>query len=405
MRTVKAIQFRYVASDGLASLFEEFRLMCNDAVRIALKEKPRSRFTLIEMAYPRLKEYGLHTHYILSACEVAYSVYQNKDRKSRPYIERAFLKLDNQSYSLNHLLLRIPTTPRRFIYLTLKGSDYHLSFIDDPTLKRGSITLTGRAVSIAFSREVAEIETLGEVGIDVNERNVTASDTSGVTIVFDTSKVAEIKERYRFIRAKIGEKTRRDNRISQRLYARCGMREKNRTTQALHRVSKAIVAQAKEKRFGIIMEKLKGIRKLYRRGNGQGSSFRGKMNSWTFRELQRQVEYKAGWEGIPVSYVDPRGTSSKCPNCDSPLIKFEGRRVLCPSCGQSGDRDVVASRNIMAALVRAARPSKGSREGEPRRQEKASNPPSRWMEVSVGYGLWAERLNRTKETNDSRNWT
>jgi len=43
MRTVKAIQFRYVVSDELASLFEDFRLMCNDAIRIALKEKPRSR--------------------------------------------------------------------------------------------------------------------------------------------------------------------------------------------------------------------------------------------------------------------------------------------------------------------------------------------------------------------------
>src|SRR5437667_8452484 len=385
MRPVKAVQFRYVASDELASLFEDFRLMCNDAVRIALKERPRSRFALIEMAYLRLKEYGLHTHYILSACEVAYSVYRNKGRKSQPYIERAFLKLDNQSYSLNHLLLRIPTTPRHFVYLTLQGSDYHLSFIDDPALKRGSITLTGRTVSIAFSKETVGMETLGEVGIDVKERNVTASDTSGDTFAFDTSDVVVIKERYRAIRAKIGRRTRQDQRISQRLYARYGTREKNRTTQALHRVSKAIVAQAKEKKFGIVMEKLKGIRKLYRRGNGQSSSFRGRMNSWTFSELQRQIEYKARWEGIPVGYVSPRGTSSKCPNCDSPLTKFEGRRVWCPSCRQGGDRDVIASRNIMAALVRAARPSRGSREGEPRRQEKASNPRSRWMEVSLGH--------------------
>jgi len=152
VRTVKAIQFRYVASDELASVFEDFRLMCNDAIRIAVKERPRSRFTLIQMAYPRLKEYGLHTHYILSACEVAYSVYRNKDRKSPLHIEKAFLKLDNQSYSLNHLLLRIPTTPRHFVYLTLKGSDYHLSFIDDSTLKRGSITVTGRTGSASPSR-------------------------------------------------------------------------------------------------------------------------------------------------------------------------------------------------------------------------------------------------------------
>ncbi len=173
---------------------------------------------------------------------------------------------------------------------------------------------------------------MGEVGIDVNERNVTASDTSGVTRVFDTSNVAELKERYRAIRVKIGRMTRRDNRISRRLYARYGTREKNRTTQALHRVSKAIVSQAKERKLGIVMEKLKGIRKLYRRGNGQGPSFRGRMNSWTFRELQRQLDYKARWEGIPVSYVNPRGTSSKCPNCDSPLINSrEGECGVLPA--------------------------------------------------------------------------
>jgi len=85
--------------------------MCKGAIRIALKEKPQSRFKLIKMAYPRLKEYGLHTSYILSACEVAYSVCRNRKRRSDPYVEKAFLKLDNQTYALNHLLLRIPTTP------------------------------------------------------------------------------------------------------------------------------------------------------------------------------------------------------------------------------------------------------------------------------------------------------
>ncbi len=55
--------------------------MCNDAIHIALKEKPKNRLKLIESAYFRLKEYGLHSHYILSACEIAYSVYKNKNRK------------------------------------------------------------------------------------------------------------------------------------------------------------------------------------------------------------------------------------------------------------------------------------------------------------------------------------
>jgi hypothetical protein len=81
VQSIKAIRFAYEASEELSELFEEFRLMCNDAIRVALKERPRSRFALIKLAYPRLKEYGLHTHYILSACEVAYSVFKNPRRE------------------------------------------------------------------------------------------------------------------------------------------------------------------------------------------------------------------------------------------------------------------------------------------------------------------------------------
>jgi hypothetical protein len=114
VRVVKAIRLGYEASDELSSLFEKFRLMCEDAIRIALKEKPRSKFKLIELAYPRLKEYGLHNHYILSACEVAFSAYKNPRRRSDPCIRKRFIMLDNQSYTLNHLILRIPTKPKRF---------------------------------------------------------------------------------------------------------------------------------------------------------------------------------------------------------------------------------------------------------------------------------------------------
>ncbi|MDA4113511.1 MAG: transposase [Thaumarchaeota archaeon] len=384
MRPIKSIQFSYVASADLRSLFEDFRLMCNDAIRIAIKEKPKSRFGLQALAYLRLKEYGLHTHYILSACEVAFAAYRNKNRRSDPYVKRVFLKVTAQSYRLNHMILRIPTSPRNYIFLALKTSDYHLSLIDDPILKRGSVTITEQTVSLTFSKEITINEPLGHIGIDVNERNVTTSDTLGDTKVYDTSKVAEIKQRYREIRAKIGEKTKQDRRISQRLYAKYGKREKNRTVQALHCVSKEIVELAKRNHLGIVMEKLKGIRKLYRKGNGQGTSFRGRMNSWTFHEVQRQIEYKAGWEGIPVTYVSPRHTSRNCSKCGTSQ-RFEGRTAICPSCGKREDRDVNASKNIMmAALGRAAQPPGGGCEGEPRRQEKAGNPPSRGVEVGPG---------------------
>lgn len=355
-------------------------MMCNDAIRIAIEQRPRSRFKLIQLAYPRLKEYGLHTHYILTACEVAYSTYRNKNRKTNPHIRKAFLKLDGQSCVLNHLLLRIPRKPRQFIFLTLRGSDYHTSFIEGPSLRRGSITVTGRAVSIAFSKETAEVAPRGQIGVDVNERNITTSDILGNNKVYDTSEVSEIRERYRDARARIGTKTGKDNRISQRLYEKYGRRERNRTVQRIHRVSKAVVQDAREREFGIVLEKLKGIRRLYRKGNGQGSSFRGRMNSWMFHEFQRQVVYKAAWLGVPVTYVNPRGSSSNCPDCGSCVAPRQKRKLYCVRCDKTWDRDDLASKNLTACAVPQVRPPGRSCEGEPRMQEDAGNPQSRWTE-------------------------
>jgi len=368
----------YIASDELSHLFEDFRQMCNHAIRIAIAERPTSRFRLIDLAYPRLKGYGLHTHYVLSACEVAFSAYKNQRRKSVPYIKKAFLKLDNQSYQLNHLLLRIPTTPRNFVFLTLQGSDYHLSFIDDPSLKRGSLTLNERTACIAFTKEVEQFEPVGYIGVDTNEKNATVSATDGYYDQFrELGEVVEIKERYRDIRARIARTTRGDRRIAKALLAKYGRKERNRTASRIHKLTRQIVDYTKEHKFGIKMERLRGMRKLYTRGNSQSKSFRGRMNSWVFGETQRQVDYKAKWDGVPDWFVNPRGTSSYC-LCGSRVVRLADRKVYCQKCDRTWDRDDLASKNIMACAVPQVRSSRGSCEGE--RGDDGSNPRSRWRE-------------------------
>src|SRR5208282_6081081 len=104
----------------------------------------------------------------------------------------------------------------------------------------------------------------------------------------------------------------------------------------------------------LVMEKLTDIRKLYRKGNWQGRGYRGRMNSWSYYELQRQIEYKAHWEGIPVIYVNPYGTSVKCSICGSRMKPEENRKLTCAKCEFTVDRDVNAARNILAGGVRFA---------------------------------------------------
>jgi len=382
VKATKSLCFSYTSSAELSHLFEVFGLMCNEAIRIAVEGKPKNRFELIDAAYAKLKQHGLHTHYILSACEVAYSVCKNKG-KATPHIRKAFLKLDNQSYRLSHLLLRIPTSPKNFIFLTLQGSEHHLAYVDDSSLKRGSATVTPDAVVIAFSKETEPFEPIGFMGIDVNERNVTASATDGWTWRYDElGEVVEVKERYREIRARISRTVRGDRRVAKRLLAKYGRKEKRRTESRIHNITSHLVKCARERRLGIRMEKLKGIRRLYRKGNRQGRSFRGRMNSWVFRETQRQIDYKAKWGGGPAWYVNPRGTSSYCPNCGSRVAPLADRKLYCPTCDINWDRDDLASKNLMACAVPQDRPSKGSCEGE--RGDDGSNPPSRWREGRHG---------------------
>jgi putative transposase len=358
LKVTKSIKLNYSASSELSFLFLAFQRMCNDAIEIASELKPQSRFQLQAIAYPKLKIYGLHSHYILSACEVAYSVWSREGNVASPRIRKPFVKLDCDSYVLNHLILRIPTSARHFVLISLKASKYHLSLIDDPSLKRGSITLAPGFLAISFSKRIEPYRPVGHVGVDTNERNVTWSDTDGKSARIDTSDVPEIRERYREIRTLIATGTASDERKQRKLLNKYGMRERNRCRQRLHSASKKIVDHAKEHNFGIALERFNNIRRLYARGNGQKPLFRGRMNTWAFREFQNQVEYKAKWNGVPVVFVDARGTTQNCSQCGTRVVHLAGRELYCPKCDITWDRDRNASCNIMkaASVVHAAPP-------------------------------------------------
>ncbi|HVH14631.1 MAG TPA: zinc ribbon domain-containing protein, partial [Candidatus Angelobacter sp.] len=93
------------------------------------------------------------------------------------------------------------------------------------------------------------------------------------------------------------------------------------------------------------------IRRLYRKGNGQGAKYRRRMNGWSFAEAQRQLEYKARWVGLPVirlSKKDTRGTSVTCPQCGERLREDKQlrRKLWCGRCRVMMDRDMVAAINL-----------------------------------------------------------
>ncbi|HSA98203.1 MAG TPA: transposase [Candidatus Nitrosotenuis sp.] len=122
---------------------------------------------------------------------------------------------------------------------------------------------------------------------------------------------------------------------------------------------------ARKNKATIMFGDIKGIRKLYRKGNGQGNRYGRKLNSWSFYELERQVSYKAAWDGIPFCKIDPKRTSTTCPICGGRLQgdRQRHRDLWCGSCKLWRDRDVVASMNIACkGLHRFCNPKGGTRE-------------------------------------------
>ncbi|MDE1878484.1 MAG: transposase, partial [Thaumarchaeota archaeon] len=207
-------------------------------------------------------------------------------------------------------------------------------------VKLGNVTITDDKIILSYSKDIPQKRPTNFIGIDRNLNNITTYNSKGVCIVHDLSQAQRIISSYSIVKNQF---RRNDSRIRKKIFQKYGKLQKNRVHNILHCTSKKIASQ----NSGIIMEDIKGIRKLYRKGNGQGNIYRAKMNSWPFYELQRQIEYKARWLGLPVNYVKAWGTSSRCAICGSELVPEECRKMFCSFCNTRVDRDVNAACNIL----------------------------------------------------------
>ncbi len=325
-----------------------FKEMVNHCIRIGLENNVSTLKKFSSMFYHELDKYEIQSKYKLTAMSQACGrlSQMKKDIKKgkrvrSPFVRRPFL-VSCYGFKINGMVLSIPIGNRNYVNIVL--NDYIVKKLAEDGVKSRSFTITPNSLSISVRKEVQEMVPENVIGIDRNLRNVTISTSVG-SIMYKTSKLLSIKENSQFVRASF---RRNDRRVKSKFFTQRRNRQSRRVQQFIHKISKDIVQRAVQTRSMIVFEDLKGIRKLYRKGNGQGKKYRRKLNSWSFYELQRQIQYKANWEGIPVQFVDPRRTSQLCPICGDRIQedRLQLRKLLCNNCGKSMDRDVVASMNI-----------------------------------------------------------
>ena len=363
MRARRSIKQLYESGPQVLSIMEDFRRMVNECIRIGLKFEEQNSVTpsmrrLSQLCYSELKRYDIYSAYRLTAISKAAGILSAR-RKS---IKRGFATKNplaskpllvscyNIKVQEGKLKVQLKGTSCEFIPLNA----HTLRVLSDNGLTVRSFTLTPASLSLIVSKEVTPMESselTGFVGIDRNLQNLAAGNANRVTL-YDMSKVVQIVENTRSVLRSL---KRQDARIRGLVTRKYGRRRKERVEQILHGVTKRIVQEAKVNKQAIVFEDIKGIRNLYRKGNGQGRQFRARMNSWPFQEVKKQIEYKAAWEGVQVltlSKTETRGTTMDCPRCGERLqVPILGdlehkRQLWCQKCERWMDRDVVAVLNI-----------------------------------------------------------
>jgi putative transposase len=189
--------------------------------------------------------------------------------------------------------------------------------------------------------EVEEPEPLDvedALGVDLGVVNI-AVDSDGE--IHSASHINNVRYRHRRLRAKLQAK---GTRSAKRKLKRLSGKEHRFTKDVNHRISKQLVAKAKDTNRAIALEDLQGIRSRITVRRSQ----RATLHSWAFYQLRTFVEYKARRVGIPVILVDPRNTSRTCPVCGhvDKANRPNQSTFSCVFCGFAGLADHIAAINI-----------------------------------------------------------
>jgi len=197
-------------------------------------------------------------------------------------------------------------------------------------------------VSVVFEVEYKPYTPLSVIGLDVNLRKIVFYDGKKVRRV-DTPfvKALSLRAKAEEIQKKYPKRWRHNKRILERI-RELHRKAKNVVTDKSRKFAKRLVLFALKKKYAIKLEELTG---LIEEMNNTSKKTRWKLSRLDYRILQNAIITKAIEYGVPLYFVEPKGTSKLCYRCGAELI-YEGRLGICPKCRFIADRDKNAAMNI-----------------------------------------------------------
>jgi len=352
MREIIKLSASFKLDGEISEIFNLYKKIVNELLNYASTRNITSFKRLKKEKYYELrkKHFELPSHYIYTACQMACSIYKSfrklkrrgKAKGDKPVFKRDVVMLDDHLFSINldDWTVSIATPSGRIKFKLLHG-EYHERFKD---WKVGQAWLIKKDdnmfLNVVFRKEVEIGMPIDVIGVDVNENNVTIAKSNGFERRVTREKNIRItyflKRRRIQSKIKVGKKRRK-------LLSKYGRRETKRILDIYHKIANFVAEEALKNNSAIALENLKNIRKKIK----YSRNMNGRLHRWSFRKLQFIIEYKAKMNGIPLVYVNARGTSTYCPICGAKLSPNGQYRIMkCKRCGLEADRDIIGAWNI-----------------------------------------------------------
>ena len=304
--------------------------------------------------YRLLRKQGFRAHHCHKierrAREVVKAV--KKNHGSRPILKKLTARLDQWDYrlNLNSKSIRIATLNGEWVELKLVWYPYiNRYFSGGWGLKEILVSYRDGTVWVylTFEKEVKLRKPRAVMGVDINFSNITYAivDKSGKLVTMGTIPFNGLRRAlaHKIIVEKIQRRhPRRWRHVKgiREAIRRHGRRARNILNDSCHHITRRVIEIAEEYDALIVLENLN---KLRSRANGS-RRFNRRVSLWAYRRIQAHIHHKATIDGLPVAYVNPKGTSKESP-VGGELVFINYRWVKLPN-GHIVTRDIVASWNI-----------------------------------------------------------
>jgi len=300
-------------------------------------------------AYKRVREkfQDLHSNVIQEAMNRAIETYRawlRCPKGEKPVFKADIVSFKAVDVKIDRHFINIPLLNNKRVWLPMHVPSKLKKFLK---LKHGRVQISciDGYYYAYISFEVLEpepYEPQGWLGVDIGINHIiVVSDAKGkINMFYDNAIAWKMSIEFR-IAGMQRAKEKRYKKGAWRVLRRTSRKVGNKMSYINHCIAKELVMIAKERRYGIAIENLKGLKR-----KKVGKRHRKRLHKWAYRDLIAKIEYKARLNGVPIKFVSPRNTSRTCSKCGYVKSGVRGRWFVCPKCGFQLDRDLNAARNI-----------------------------------------------------------